>query len=231
MNRRNFLKSTALATAGLAFSSFAKTAKTQKPNIILLFSDDAGYTDFGFQGNTEFKTPHLDQLAKEGVKCTSAYVTAAVCGPSRSGMITGRYQQRFGFEENNVPGYMSQSGLTGDDMGLPLNEKTIADYLKPLGYRSIILGKWHLGNADRYHPLKRGFDEFYGFRGGARHYFAYEKGKGRAEDQLERQFENYQEHEGYLTDELAKDACRFMEENNRKLLRDNTLRIYGLAAD
>ena len=88
--------------------------------------------------------------------------------------MTGRYQQRFGVEENNVPSAMSSAGLTGEDMGLPLEQKTIADYLKNEGYRTTYLGKWHLGGADRFHPLKRGFDEFYGFRGVARSYFAYE---------------------------------------------------------
>jgi arylsulfatase A-like enzyme len=127
--------------------------------------------------------------------------------------MTGRYQQRFGFEENNVPGFMSSAGLMGDDMGLPLSEKTIADHLKPLGYRSTIIGKWHLGGADRYHPLERGFDEFYGFRGGAREYFPYETEPNNHLNRLERQFEQFEEHNGYLTDALADEACSFMERN------------------
>ena len=113
-----------------------------RPNIILLFADDAGYSDFGFQGSPNFKTPHLDKLAGESVRFTQAYTTSAVCGPSRAGLMTGRYQQKFGYEENNVPSYMSPVGLTGPDMGLPLDQKTIADYLKKAGYRNIYLGKW-----------------------------------------------------------------------------------------
>jgi len=92
-------------------------------------------------------------------------VSAAVCGHSRAGLLTGKYQQRFGFEENNVPSYMSNSCLPDDEMGLPTDQKTMADYLKSLGYRTGLFGKWHQGNADRYHPTKRSFDEFYGFRG------------------------------------------------------------------
>lgn len=186
----------------------------QKPNIVLLFADDAGYADFGFHGSKECRTPHLDQLAKEGVLCTQAYVSSAVCGPSRAGLLTGRYQQRFGFEENNVPAAMSGAGLTGEDMGLPLSEMTIADHLKAQGYRSIILGKWHLGGADRFHPLERGFDEFYGFRGGARRYYAYKKNqKFDPLNRMERDFEGFKEHEGYLTDVLGDEACEFIERN------------------
>ncbi|MDW7692451.1 sulfatase-like hydrolase/transferase [Flammeovirgaceae bacterium SG7u.111] len=191
----------------------------KKTNIILLFADDAGYHDFGFQGSKTFKTPHLDQLASEGMVFKEAYTTAAVCGPSRAGLLTGMYQQRFGFEENNVPGYMSASSkLMGDDMGLPLNLKTVADYLNPLGYQSIILGKWHMGNADRYHPLRRGFDEFYGFRGGARSFFPLTQKEAfdKPEDRLEKGFGNFKEPEKYLTDDLADEACDFIDRNKEK---------------
>lgn len=122
----------------------------EKPNIVFILSDDAGYADFGFQGSTEFKTPELDKLAKKSVKFTQAYVSAAVCGPSRAGLLTGQYQQKFGYEENNVPSYMSASGLLGDEMGLPTNQLTIADYLKKQGYTTALFGKWHMGNADRF---------------------------------------------------------------------------------
>lgn len=189
----------------------------QKPNIVFILSDDAGYADFGFQGSTEFKTPELDKLAKKSVKFTQAYVSAAVCGPSRAGMLTGQYQQKFGFEENNVPGYMSASGLLGDEMGLPTNQLTIANYLKKQGYTTALFGKWHMGNADRYHPTKRGFDEFYGFRGGARSYLPYDKNNvlTKNEDRLERGFGNYLEHKGYLTDKLANEAISFINKNKK----------------
>jgi len=185
----------------------------EKPNIVLLFADDAGYADFGFQGSEVMKTPHLDQLAAEGVKFTQGYVSASVCGPSRAGLITGKYQQRYGFEENNVPGYMSDSGLTGDDMGIPLDQKTMGDYMKSLDYKTAFYGKWHLGGADRFHPTKRGFDEFYGFRGGARSYFPYENLPPSHLDKMERGFGNFEEHTGYLTDVLADEAISFIEKN------------------
>lgn len=184
------------------------------PNIVLLFADDAGYADFGFQGSTRMQTPHLDRLAQSGVRLTQCYVTAAVCGPSRAGLLTGKYQQRFGFEENNVPGLMSQSGLTGEDMGLPLGMPTMGNYLQDMGYRTAVFGKWHQGEADRYHPLKRGFNEFYGFRGGARSYFPYASSQSdRPGRNLERGWRQFQEHEGYLTEVLAEETCAFIERN------------------
>ena len=188
-----------------------------KPNIILLFADDAGYHDFGFQGSKTFPTPNLDKMASEGITFKQAYVTAAVCGPSRAALLTGMYQQRFGFEENNVPGYMSASGLDGDEMGLPTHLLTIADYLKRNGYISTIIGKWHQGGADRFHPLERGFDEFYGFRGGARSYFAYiNPDKEDPQKKMEKGFRNFKEHEGYLTDALANEACDFILRNQNQ---------------
>lgn len=186
-----------------------------KPNIIFLFCDDAGYGDFGFQGSEVMKTPNLDKLANTGVLFTQGYVTDATCGPSRAGLITGKYQQRFGYQEINVPGYMSESSkYLEDDMGLPLDQKTIADYLKTQGYTNAVYGKWHLGNADRFHPLKRGFDEFYGFRGGARSYFGYKNFNGVHHDnKMERNFENFEEPNGYATDVFADEAVDFIERN------------------
>ncbi|MBC3759198.1 sulfatase-like hydrolase/transferase [Hyunsoonleella sp. SJ7] len=204
------------------FSQFSCVSQ-EKPNIILIFVDDAGYGDFGFHGSDVMITPNLDKLAEQGVLFTQGYVTDATCGPSRAGLITGKYQQRFGYQEINVPGYMSEnSKYLGDDMGLPLDQKTIADYLKTLGYTNAAFGKWHLGNADRFHPLKRGFDEFYGFRGGARSYFPYKNFKGVHHDnKMERNFEQFEEPEGYATDVFADEAISFIKRN-----KDNPFFIY-----
>lgn len=191
---------------------------TKKPNIVLIFSDDAGYSDFGFTGSKEIRTPNLDQLASQGTVFTQAYVSDPTCGPSRAGLMTGKYQQRFGYEENNVPGFMSPvSALNGDDMGLPLSETTMANVLKEQGYQTAIFGKWHLGSADRYHPMKRGFDYFYGFRGGDRSYFAYPTNHENANNplfldkRLERGFGVYEEPSIYLTDALAVETNKFIE--------------------
>lgn len=190
-------------------------ASAAKPNILLIISDDAGYHDFGFHGSKVMKTPALDKLASESILFEQAYVTAAVCGPSRAGLLTGKYQQKFGFEENNVPGYMSPSGKTGLAMGLPLEQKTMANYFKELGYSTSLIGKWHQGDHDDYHPLKRGFDNFYGFRTGARSYFSYsaQELKTKTNERLEKGFKNYQEHEGYLTDKLAEATNQLIKES------------------
>lgn len=202
----------------LLLAATATAQANQQLNILFILSDDAGYADFGFHGSKEMKTPHLDALAQEGMLFQQAYVSAAVCGPSRAGILTGKYQQRFGYEENNVPGYMSPSGITGDDMGLPLNQKTMADYLKMQSYTTGIIGKWHQGNADRFHPFKRGFDYFYGFRGGARSYFVFDENNPnhRPEDFLERGFKQFAETETYLTDAFANDAIEFINSNKAK---------------
>ncbi|MDO6776161.1 MULTISPECIES: sulfatase-like hydrolase/transferase [unclassified Shewanella] len=198
---------------GLLLLLFSLVAHAnEKPNIVLIIADDAGYHDFGFQGSKVMKTPEIDKLAQQSIIFDQAYVTAAVCGPSRAGILTGKYQQRFGFEENNVTGYMSKSGLTGDDMGLPLEQKTIADHLTNLGYRTGLFGKWHQGNHDKFHPTQRGFDEFYGFRGGARDYFAYTNKLHQVHPALkmERNYKQFVEHEGYLTDALAMETNNFI---------------------
>lgn len=195
----------------------ALTRNARQPNIVLLFADDAGYADFGFQGSQVMRTPNLDRLAQSGMRFTQAYVSDPTCGPSRAGLMTGRYQQRFGFEENNVPGFMSaNSALDGPEMGMPLDQVTMGDYLQSMNYRTAIFGKWHLGGADRYHPTQRGFDEFYGFRGGARSYFAYKNPPKEALNKLERNFGQFAETEVYLTDALGEETAAFIERNQNQ---------------
>jgi arylsulfatase A-like enzyme len=125
-----------------------------KPNVLFIITDDLGYNDFGFQGAKDIKTPHLDALAKGGVRLTNAYVTAPVCGASRAGLLTGRYQQRHSFEDTPL-----------GNVGLNVNESTIADAFRAGGYKTGIVGKWSVGSAEQYRPLVRGFDEFFGFLG------------------------------------------------------------------
>jgi arylsulfatase A-like enzyme len=128
--------------------------QTAKPNVLLIVSDDLGYNDFGFQGCKDIKTPFLDGMAKQSERFTNAYVTAPVCGASRAGILTGRYQQRHSFEDTPL-----------GNAGLNVNEKTIADAFKGGGYVTGIVGKWSVGTAEQYRPLNRGFDEFFGFLG------------------------------------------------------------------
>lgn len=136
-------------------------ASLKKPNILFIVGDDMGYADVGFHGCKDIPTQHLDALASSGVRFTNGYVTGPYCSPTRAGLLTGRYQNRFGHEFN----------AGGADHGLPLSQTTIADRLKAVGYKTGLVGKWHLGSQPAMHPQKRGFDEFFGFLGGAHSYF------------------------------------------------------------
>ena len=157
----------------------AALAADPPPNILFILADDAGFHDFGFQNNPAFAelTPHLDRLRRGGASFTNAYASASMCGPSRAGLLTGRYQQRFGFEQNYPEADSKLFAPTWQTdrwkpMGLDLKEKTVADHLKANGYATAIIGKWHLGYDDPFHPNRRGFDEFFGIRGGSRPYFS-----------------------------------------------------------
>jgi arylsulfatase A-like enzyme len=133
----------------------------QKPNILLFYADDLGYGELGCYGFQEVPTPHIDSIAANGIRFTSGYVSAPLCSPSRAGLATGRYQQRFGHENNNMaPGH-----------GLPLTETTLANRLKALGYATGIVGKWHLGKESGQLPFQRGFDEYFGVTGNPGSYF------------------------------------------------------------
>ncbi len=149
-----------------AIKSLAQEAT--KPNFVLIVADDLGYADLGFTGSRQIYTPNIDRLAKQGVNCLQGYVSSSVSSPSRAGFITGKNQVSFG-HDNNIGG--SQLGFDPDFLGLPLTEVTIADRLKELGYATGLIGKWHLGDEPHFHPLKRGFDEFWGYTGGGHDYF------------------------------------------------------------
>jgi len=135
-----------------------------KPNILLIVSDDHGFADVGFQGCRDIPTPNLDRLAGEGIHCTNGYVTHPFCSPTRAALMTGRYQQRFGHENN--PYYDPSDHIEG----LPMTEKLLPEFLRPAGYVTGWIGKWHLGAAPEFAPEKRGFAETFGFIGGGHHF-------------------------------------------------------------
>ena len=176
------------------------------PNIIIILADDAGYSDFGFMGSDEIKTPNLDQLAFDGVTFNNAYVSASVCSPSRAGLLTGMYQQRFGHECN----------LDSDvNNSFDPNQITIAEALKTEGYNTGLIGKWHLGDKTQNHPLKNGFDYFWGFISGARNYFYNPNEEFR--NSIRNVVENYTQtkFDGYLTDVLGDKAIGFINKNHQ----------------
>ncbi|WP_282072503.1 sulfatase-like hydrolase/transferase [Polaribacter atrinae] len=188
--------------------------KKQSPNIIIILADDLGYNDVGFNGCKDIPTPNIDKIATNGVKFTNAYVSYAVCGPSRAGLITGRYQDRFGFGRNPL------FAPNDPAMGLPLSEETLASALKKANYKSVALGKWHLGAHKSQRPLQRGFDDFFGFLSGGHQYFP-ELWTLKDEYEVKSQFDAYKtkllrneiriEEKEYLTDALSREAVNYIE--------------------
>jgi arylsulfatase A-like enzyme len=144
-------------------------AQANQPNILLIVSDDHGYADVGFQGCQDIPTPHLDRLAREGLRCTSGYVSHPFCSPTRAGLMTGRYQQRFGHENN--PFYAPADHKEG----LPMSEKLLPEFLGQAGYKTGWIGKWHLGAAPEFRPENRGFAETFGFIGGGHKYIDWQE--------------------------------------------------------
>jgi arylsulfatase A-like enzyme len=177
------------------------------PNVVLILADDLGYADTSLYGSRTIPTPHIDALAAAGVKFTDAYVTAASCSPSRAGLITGRYQQRFGFEFNT-----SGAAITHRlHRGLDPAAITLADVMKSAGYSTGAIGKWHLGTQPQFHPLVRGFDEFYGFLAGAHSFLPSEKDEPIFSTVM-RGHDPLSEPE-YLTDAIARETSRFIDDH------------------
>lgn len=174
-----------------------------QPNIIVIFADDAGYADFSLNGNKLIQTPNIDAIAANGVKFMNAYVSGPVCSPSRAGLLTGRYQQRFG-HEYNIGGNFTNTDP--DSIGLAVSEKTVADYLKNEGYSTALIGKWHLGEKPQFHPNRRGFDEFFGMlKGGS----SYTTGKAKNIQRNGTPVEAMSL--PYLTDAFGDEAVSFIE--------------------
>jgi len=149
----------------LVLSGFVPLAWTQAPpNIVVILADDLGYGDVGFNGCPDIPTPNIDSLAANGALCSSGYVTHPFCSPSRAGLMTGRYQQRFGYENQPL------DNASNPRLGLPMTELPLPQILKPAGYVCGAIGKWHLGYASNFLPTARGFDEFFGFLGGQSDY-------------------------------------------------------------
>ncbi len=181
---------------------------SSKPNVIVMIVDDAGYNDFSFMDSQEMQTPHIDQLASQGVVFTDAHTSGTVCAPSRAGLMAGRYQHRFGFS-GNLPG----KTMSNPNLGIPASEYTLANLFQDNDYNTFAIGKWHLGAHETLRPNVRGFDEFYGFLAGHRSYFpTYDPSEGIHERVV---VENNQpvEFEGYLTDVLADKAIDYIEQS------------------
>jgi arylsulfatase A-like enzyme len=194
----------------LLFLTVCAGAAPEKPNILIIVSDDQGYADAGFHGSRQAVTPHLDQLAASGVRCTSGYVTYPVCSPSRAGLLTGRYQARFGHENNPV-----YDPLDANE-GLPLTEKLLPEFLKTAGYTTGWIGKWHLGSSPAHVPWKRGFDESFGFIGGGHRYTGWQTNGRQYTLPLIRAGTNTGAVPPHLTTAFGDEAAAFIRRNREK---------------
>lgn len=211
-----------LITISLAFTHTAEKPvadKTDRPNIIIILTDDQGYGDVGFNGCTDIPTPNIDRIAKNGVVFSNGYVSYAVCAPSRAGLITGRYQDRFGYSRNPLYRPFDES------IGLPLTEQTLPEMLQKTGYATMGIGKWHLGVHEKFRPWKRGFNEFFGFLGGGHRYLPHEyniaeqdsaKNEGQSYRTKLIRNEKVVEESEYLTDALSREAVSFIDRNSQQ---------------
>ena len=222
----NIKKIHKLALSILTFSVCFGTIHAKTPNLIVILTDDQGYRDVGFNGCEDIPTPNIDTLANNGVIFREGYVSFPVCGPSRAGLLTGRYQDRFGYTTN--PTIDPKNEIAG----LPKEEENMAEVLTKVGYKSAIIGKWHMGSHISNHPLNRGFDYFYGFLSGGHNYMP-EMLTIQDLSQVTRKWqwystkimENHQriEIDDYLTDELTDAANRYID---LQVQEDNPFFLY-----
>jgi arylsulfatase A-like enzyme len=201
INRREWLLGSMGAPLALVSSAAAR-----RPNVIVILADDMGFADAGFQGCKDYPTPNLDRLARRGVRFTNGYVSHPFCSPTRAGILTGRYQQRYGHENNPV--YDPKDELAG----LPVTELSLVQVLSDAGYATGLVGKWHLGAARKFHPMRRGFREMYGFLGGGHDYFKTEMEGAPREYLIPIERDGKPEPlRSYLTDALSEEAEAFVK--------------------
>jgi arylsulfatase A-like enzyme len=207
IDRRTFLgRATALAAfAALVPDRGPCSRRATPPNLLLIMSDDLGYGDLGITGRTDYATPVLDQLARDGVRLTNAYAAAPVCTPTRVALITGRYpaRTRVGLYEP----------LTKQPIGLEPSAASLGRLMKARGYETALIGKWHLGTLPRFHPHRHGFDEFYGFLGAAADYVSHLDTE--VQQDLFYDGERPARADGYLTDLFTERAVRFLRRPRR----------------
>ncbi len=195
-----------ISSAVVSKSSFKKTPASAKPNIIIILVDDAGYADFGFMGCKDLQTPNIDKLAAQSVRFTDGHVSATVCSPSRAGLLTGKYQQRFGYECNEGDGYTGMDTL----------QTMLPKMLLQQGYATAAFGKWHLGFEAGQKPLDKSFQYYFGFLSGGRSYF-YRPDKDDSKNAKTALLENNQQvkFDGYLTDVLGDKAVDYIRQNSQ----------------
>jgi arylsulfatase A-like enzyme len=187
----------ACSTVGLA-----QSARESRPNVVLIITDDMGWADLGSYGATDIRTPNLDRLASEGLRLTDFYSNGVTCSPTRAGLISGRYQQRYGIEAP-LP-----NAVRARDQGLRATGHSLPQLLKNHGYATALIGKWHLGYVADKSPNAHGFDEFFGLKSGYHDYYTHRDGEGQPD-----LWENDRpiESSDYTTDLVTERAARFID--------------------
>jgi len=197
---------TLLIGCSFATAGHAQAQREARPNVVLIITDDLGWADLGSYGATDIHTPNIDGLARDGIKLTDFYANGVTCSPTRAGLISGRYQQRFGIEAP-LP-----SAAVAGDRGLQATGRSLPQLLKNRGYATALIGKWHLGYKPENSPNAHGFDYFYGLKSGYHDYYTHHGGDGNPD-----LWENDRpiEGEGYTTDLVTEHAARFIEDHKR----------------
>jgi N-acetylgalactosamine-6-sulfatase len=218
MNRRTFVTSLGASLAGLH-------AAPRRPNVVIILADDMGFGDVSMHGCPDIKTPHIDSIARQGVRFTQFYDNAPECSPTRCSLLTGRYQQRVGGLEcaigvNNVGRYDEAEWLQKrGELGLPLSEITMARIFKDAGYDTACIGKWHLGYGRNFSANRHGFDEYFGILGGNADYFTHEEAQGGGMQLVHNGTPDHRK--GYLTDLFTEASINWL-----KARRSNPFLLY-----
>ena len=202
VTRREFLNTAVGTTAMITASRVGQSASLERPNVLFILADDLGYGDLSCYGRPDYRTPVLDNLARQGMKFMSAYAAAPVCTPTRCALVTGRYPQRI------EVGLYEPLGARNMDKGLPPDHPTVASLLRKNGYDTALIGKWHLGWRPEFGPNRHGYEEFFGILSGAGDYFTHKSSDSTGSDL----WENLApiERVGYLTDLLSDRAVQFI---------------------
>ena len=198
---------------GMCCQVIGQKGSSDKPNFIIIQADDLGYADLSMNGSKQNKTPNIDALARSGTTFSQAYVSSAVCSPSRAGLLTGRHQVEFGYD-NNLTARPSK-GIDPEYSGLSIEQKTIATRVKEQGYTTGIVGKWHLGYQDQFHPVNRGFDEYWGYIAGGHDYFKSKEGNTHYLAPLESNFKT-PDPITYLTDDKGNECVDFIKRHQKE---------------
>jgi arylsulfatase A len=190
------------AICGLTFASLHAQPSPARPNIVLIITDDVGYGDIGSYGGPDIKTPNIDSLAKAGTRFTQFYANGSSCTPTRAGLISGRYQQRFALERP-----LGHATSADANLGLPANGQSLPQLLRGRGYATALIGKWHLGYLPQFSPKAHGFDSFFGFKAGFTDYYQHTDGGGQPD-----LFEDDKPvtMSGYMTDLITERSVKFI---------------------